>query len=80
MHKSAEDIENMLAKLKAYWLNRPYLRLAQIVSNAWHIHPTYKKNPEPAVEDVFYFEDKHFLESLELLSNNESKGTNTTEK
>ena len=75
-----ENVEAVLNALKSYWSARPYLRLAQIVSNAWCIHPTYKKNPEPGIEDVFYFQDKHFLESLELLAKNESKGTNTTEE
>jgi hypothetical protein len=76
----AEYIATLLDKLNVYWYNRPELRLAQIVSNAWRIHPDYKRNPEPDINDVYYFTDAKFLESLELLEKNESKGSRVTEE
>jgi hypothetical protein len=60
-------------KLGEYWMKRPYLRLGQIVSNAWQIHPDYKRNPEPDIQDIFYLSDKKLVEGLELLRANESK-------
>jgi hypothetical protein len=68
-------IAQLLDTLGEYWYKRPELRLAQIVSNAWHIHPDYRKNPEPEIQDVFYFTDSKFLEGLEALVKNESKGS-----
>ena len=72
-------IAKLLDALGEYWYARPYLRLSQIVSNAWQSHPDYKKNPEPDIQDVFYFTDSKFLESLEALAKNESKGSRPTE-
>ena len=70
----------MLERLRDYWYDRPYLRLSQIVSNAWYIHPDYEKNPEPEIQDVFYLTDEKFLEGLELLVKNESERPRTTEE
>jgi hypothetical protein len=66
-------VTDMLHQLQDYWMRRPHLRLAQIVSNAWRIHPDYKRNPEPDINDVFYFTNEKFLEGLKLLIENESK-------
>lgn len=76
----AEYIATLLDKLNVYWYSRPHLRLAQIVSNAWRTHPDYRKNPDPDINDVYYFTDAKFLESLELLEQNESKGSRSTEE
>ena len=73
-------IAKLLDTLSEYWLDRPYMRLSQIVSNAWHIHPDYKKNPEPEIQDVFYFTDEKFLEGLELLIKNESENPRPTKE
>jgi hypothetical protein len=73
-------IAKLLDTLSEYWYANPDLRLAQIVSNAWHIHPDYKKNPEPEIQDVFYFTDSKFLEGLAALEKNESKGSRPTEE
>lgn len=62
-----------------YWSVRPHLRLGQIVSNAFRMHPNYKRNPEPEIQDIFYMSDKHFLEGLELLKENESKDQRSSE-
>lgn len=62
-----------LYKLEEYWRNRPYLRLGQIISNAWQVHPDYKRNPEPEISDIFYFTNQKFIEGLRLLEENESK-------
>ena len=70
----------LLDTLSEYWYARPYLRLAQIVSNSWQAHPDYKKNPEPEIQDIFYFTDAKFLEGLEALQQNESKGSRPTEE
>lgn len=69
----------VLSLLGAYWDKYPQLRLAQIVSNAWHIHPDYKKNPEPDIQDIFYLSDDKFLEGLELLTKDESKDQGSTQ-
>ena len=69
----------VLYLLEKYWTKHPYLRLAQIVSNAWHVHPDYKKNPEPDIQDVFYLTDIKFLEGLKLLIENESKDQGSSE-
>ena len=70
--RARDNVDYTLEKLREYWIKYPYLRLAQIVSNAWHKHPDYRRNPEPDIQDVFYFTDEKFLESLKLLEN-ESK-------
>jgi hypothetical protein len=77
--KNLQDVDRVLAKLRDYWIERPYLRLAQIVSNAWQIHPDYKRNPEPEINDVFYFANNKLIEGLELLKENESKDQRSSE-
>ena len=77
--KNLQDVDRVLARLREYWVERPYLRLAQIVSNAWQIHPDYKRNPEPEINDVFYFTNNKFIEGLELLKENESKDQRSSE-
>jgi hypothetical protein len=77
--KNLQDVDRVLAKLRDYWIERPYLRLAQIVSNAWQIHPDYKRNPEPEINDVFYFTNNKLIEGLELLKENESKDQRSSE-
>jgi hypothetical protein len=69
-----------LTKLEEYWSKRPYLRLAQIVSNAWQIHPDYRRNPEPEISDIFYLTNEKFVEGLKLLEENESKDKGTTQE
>lgn len=67
--------------MRTYWEIYPELRLGQIVSNAFRVHPSYKRNPEPEIQDIFYMSNTHFLEGLELLVNmgkHESKHTNPT--
>jgi len=70
----------VLYNLQDYWEKHPQLRLAQIVSNAWHKHPSYKQNPEPDIQDVFYFTDAKFLEGLQLLIQDESERPGTTQE
>jgi len=77
--ESNERITKLLSKLEEYWQARPYLRLAQIISNAWRTHPDYRKNPEPDIQDVFYFTDAKFLEGLELLTKDEPKDQGSTQ-
>lgn len=71
--------QQVVSTLLEYWNSRPYLRLGQIVSNAFRIHPNYKKNPEPEIQDVFYMSDVSFLEGIDRLKNNESKNPGSTE-
>jgi hypothetical protein len=73
-------IAQLLDTLGEYWYARPHLRLAQIVSNAWQMHTDYKKNPEPDIQDVFYFTDSKLFEGIELLRQNESKGSRPTQE
>jgi len=75
-----QNVEEVLANLQAYWKKHPYLRLAQILSNAWRKHPNYVTNPDPGViQDIFYFTDANFLEGLELLIQDESKDQRSSE-
>ena len=78
---SAPTQEQVFQELCEYWEKRPELRLGQIVSNAFRVHPNYKRNPEPEIQDVFYMSNKHFLEGLKILSNtgtHESEHTKPT--
>jgi len=72
--------KQVLQALQTYWETRPELRFGQIVSNAFRVHPSYRRNPEPEIQDVFYMSNTHFLEGLELLSKmcNESKDSKAT--
>ena len=75
------EIHNIINELKDYWTARPYLRLGQIVSNAWQVHPSYRANPEPEISDIFYLNDARFVEGLNILAapnTNESEGSRPT--
>ena len=65
--RELEKVASTIDKLQTYWTRHPYLRLGQIVSNAWRVHPDYRKNPEPDIQDVFYLTDEKFLEGLKIL-------------
>jgi len=69
----------VLVLLGRYWHKHPELRLAQIVSNAWRIHPEYRQNPEPDIQDIFYLSDSKFLEGLELLTKDEPEDQGSTQ-
>jgi len=58
------NIKATLAILEAYWKERPYLRLGQIVYNAWRMQSR-------AESDVFYMSDNTFVKGLQMLSENE---------
>ena len=63
-------VDETLKALEEYWRERPYLRLGQIVYNAWKIQ-------HKAESDVFYMSDDTFIKGLQLLGENEkyeSKG------
>jgi hypothetical protein len=76
--KDIARVEHTLSVLKDYWLERPYLRLGQLVSNAFYVLPEYT-NPELDVADIFYIPDNRLLEGLSKLTESEreskSKGT-----
>jgi hypothetical protein len=74
------QIAEVIHNLTDYWEKHPYLRLCQIVTNAWHIHPDYKRNPEPDIQDIFYFTDSKFLDGLRLLDEDEPKYQGPTQK
>jgi hypothetical protein len=78
--KDIERVKEALIVLQAYWLERPYLRLGQLVMNAFHVLPEYTKNPEPETADVFYLPDNRLLEGLSKLveQERESKSKRTT--
>jgi hypothetical protein len=69
--KDTERVTHTLAALTAYWMQRPHLRLAQLVSNAWHTLPEYTQNPEPEISDIFYLPDDRLLVGLLKLEENE---------
>lgn len=73
--KDLERVNNTLIILKAYWLERPYLRLGQLVSNAFYVLPEYTKNPEPEIADIFFLPDSRLIEGLEKLIENEREST-----
>lgn len=73
--KDTERVIHTLGVLTAYWLQRPYLRLGQIVSNAWHTLPEYTKNPEPEIADIFYLPDNRLTEGLSKLEDLEREST-----
>lgn len=73
------NVDCTLADLREYWLKRPHLRLGQIVSNSWRIHPDYKRNPEPEINDIYYLTDGKFREGLLELIENESKDQRSSE-
>ena len=75
LERDLENIDRTMAALHRYWLDRPHLRLGQIVSNAWRVHPDYKRNPEPEINDIYYLTDGKFREGLLELIENESKGS-----
>lgn len=63
-------VDETLKALAEYWKERPYLRLGQIVYNAWKVQSRSES-------DVFYMSDDTFLKGLQLLGENEkyeSKG------
>ena len=70
--KHTDHISATLDALSRYWRARPHLRLCQIVSNAWHTLPEYKKNPEPEINDIYYLSDARFLEGLNCLEKEEN--------
>lgn len=73
------EIHHTMNVLSTYWVNNPHLRLGQILSNAWRVHPDYKSNPEPEINDIFYLTDSKLLEGIKILeelqNKNESKGS-----
>lgn len=73
--KDTERVIHTLGVLTAYWLQRPHLRLGQIVSNAWHTLPEYTKNPEPEIADIFYLPDNRLTEGLSKLEDLEREST-----
>ena len=60
-------VEETLKALEEYWKERPYLRLGQIVYNAW------RKNRRAETNDVFYMPDDTFLRGLQALAEEESE-------
>lgn len=73
--KDLERVKHTLEALSAYWLQRPQLRLAQLVSNAWYTLPEHKRNPEPEISDIFYLTDDRLLAGLSKLEENEREST-----
>ena len=69
--KDTDHISATLDALSRYWRARPYLRLCQIVSNAWHTLPEYRRNPEPEINDIYYLGDDRFVEGLDNLQKQE---------
>jgi len=75
LRRNLENVEHTMAALREYWVERPYLRLGQILSNAWRVHPDYKRNPEPEINDIYYLTDGKFREGLLELIEDESKSS-----
>lgn len=69
-------MSEMYKELEKYWKDRPYLRLGQIVVNAFRTLSEYKKNPEPEISDIFYIPDSKLIEGLRNLENLESESKN----
>ena len=77
--KDHKRIYDVLFALDRYWYRHPYLRLGQIVSNAWQVLPEYKRDPEPEIQDIFYMPDDRFLAGLQKLEENERNSKNPTQ-
>jgi hypothetical protein len=73
--KDTERVIHTIGFLTSYWLQRPYLRLGQLVSNAWHTLPEYTKNPEPEIADIYYLPDDRLVEGLLKLEDLEREST-----
>jgi hypothetical protein len=65
--KDLARVKSTLEILQEYWLQRPYLRLGQIVSNAWRVLPEYSRNPEPEINDIYYLPDNRITDGLSQL-------------
>ena len=80
--QAEREVKEALALLESYWLERPHLRLGQIIVNAFRCTPNYIRNPEPEFSDLFYVPDSVLLSELATLANlsNESKSTKPTQK
>jgi hypothetical protein len=80
--QTEREIKEALALLESYWLERPHLRLGQIIVNAFRCTSNYRRNPEPEFSDLFYVPDSVLLAELETLANlsNEPQSTNPTQK
>jgi len=71
--EQAEEVEVMLYKLGKYWKARPWLRLGQIMSNAWGLCDAYKQSPEPEVSDLYYIENDKLVAAIDQLEKQEGK-------
>lgn len=63
----AADVEHTLDVLGKYWREHPFLRLGQIISNAWTLCDAFKRSPEPEIFDLFYVENAQLLEAIAQL-------------
>lgn len=60
----------VMLSLYDYWNNHKYLRLGQIVANAWRTLPEYRKTIDSEeICDIFYLPDERLLVGLENLRN-----------
>ena len=70
--KDLSRVESTLAELRDYWLQRPYLRLGQIVSNAYRALPEHASAPaSDVIRDVYYLADDRILAGLNNLKASE---------
>ena len=72
--KNNNSVDETIKVLADFWTKFPYLRLGQIVANAWTVHSKNK----PTI-DLYYLKDSDFVEALNRLEcmHNESKGQRT---
>jgi hypothetical protein len=75
------NVRKSLKILEDYWIQHPYLRLGQIIVNAFSRTESYKRNPEPDLDDLFYVSDELLLAVIShaIDLKNESKSSSTTE-
>jgi hypothetical protein len=73
--KDIERVKITLRALNDYWLQRPFLRLGQLVANAFYVLPEYTKNPEPEIADIFFLPDQRLVEGLSKLIEGEREPT-----
>lgn len=57
----------VMLSLYEYWSNHKYLRLCQIISNAYRTLPESKPKSEDTINDIFYLPDERLLVGLENL-------------
>jgi hypothetical protein len=58
--ENTQHIESVLSTIHAYWINRPHLRLGQIINNAMRVNGRDDF-------DTYYYPDQNIVEGISKL-------------